>query len=116
MKISGLKNQQCYLMKKIDNLSDELVNVIELLELVSQIVEQDEEESEDDDEEYEENREDDDEEYEDEFNKKLSKILKEQNKHDYYKYKSKRTIEVNTDSEEEIDNKPQLLETYLDEN
>lgn len=42
MEISGLKKQQIYLMKKINNLSDELVNVMELLELVSQIIEQDE--------------------------------------------------------------------------
>ena len=42
MKISGLKNQQIYLMNKIKNLSNELVNVMELLELVSQIIEQDE--------------------------------------------------------------------------
>lgn len=42
MENSGLKKQQIYLMKKINNLSDELVNVMELLELVSQIIEQDE--------------------------------------------------------------------------
>ena len=42
MEISGLKRQQIYLMNKINNLSDELVNVMELLELVSQIIEQDE--------------------------------------------------------------------------
>lgn len=48
MEISGLKRQQIYLMKKVNNLSDELVNVMELLELVSQIIEQDEKQKEDD--------------------------------------------------------------------
>ena len=47
MKVSGLKNQQLYLMKKMEKLSEELVNVMKLLELVSQIVEQDEEKDDD---------------------------------------------------------------------
>lgn len=101
MKVSGLKNQQRYLMNKVKNLSDELVDVMELLELVSQIVEQDEEKDDDliDS--------DDEEEYADDFHKKLSqvfkKIIKEQDKNDYYEYKSKRTIEADSDSDDDLD-------------
>jgi len=43
MEISGLKKQQHYLMEKVRKLSDEIVNIMELLELVSQMIEQDEE-------------------------------------------------------------------------
>ena len=104
MKVSGLKNQQRYLLKKVENLSDELVNVMELLELVSQIVEQDEEK---DDDLIDSDDEDDEEEYADDFHKKLSqvfnKIIKEQDKNDYYEYKSKRTIEVDSDSDDDLD-------------
>ena len=101
MKVSGLKNQQRYLMKKVENLSNELVDVMELLELVSQIVEQDEEKDDDliDS--------DDEEEYHDDYHKKLSmalkKIIKEQDKNDYYEYKPKRTIEIETDSDDDLD-------------
>ena len=49
MEISGLKKQQIYLMEKVRKLSDEIVNVMELLELVSQIIDQDNEEDDDSD-------------------------------------------------------------------
>jgi hypothetical protein len=49
MENSGLKKQQIYLMEKVRKLSDEIVNVMELLELVSQIIDQDNEEDDDSD-------------------------------------------------------------------
>jgi hypothetical protein len=49
MENSGLKKQQIYLMEKVRKLSYEIVNVMELLELVSQIIDQDNEEDDDSD-------------------------------------------------------------------
>lgn len=48
MEFTRLKKQQIYLMNKVNTISEELLNVMELLDVISQIIEPYEEEEETD--------------------------------------------------------------------
>ena len=101
MEILGLKKQQIYLMDKVKKLSDELLNVMELLELVSQIIDQDDDDSDDELEPIDSN-----------LLKTFKYIFKKQEEEEEEDDEDlpKRKIEIETDSDNE------LIETYSDKN